>query len=237
MVLIVQVWVSLFVGLMCIVWVAAVVLPFVFLEGKAARPAEGPSVTDVLQVQNLQEAGFLYSYYPRYSEKESAYRFDLAYPFTLLATYVIGLLVLVRYSLKGFPAFHLQDKKAAPGFLSLFGLFSIDRKNQKKFSNATFSSWNFNLVSIETSRQYRRGMRQKFQIMLQEAALEKNKVDIQMFKPSRARTSCSSSRVYWFGPSWSGPLPSASITSSRRWNPSRTASGSSMPPPWPSGRS
>ena len=181
MVLIVQVWVSLFVGLMCIVWVAAVVLPFVFLEGKAARPAEGPSVTDVLQVQNLQEAGFLYSYYPRYSEKESAYRFDLAYPFTLLATYVIGLLVLVRYSLKGFPAFPLQDKKAAPGFLSLFGLFSIDRKNQKKFSNATFSSWNFNLVSIETSRQYRRGMRQKFQIMLQEAALEKNKVDIQMF--------------------------------------------------------
>ena len=39
MVLIVQVWVSLFVGLMCIVWVAAVVLPFVFLEG---RPRDQP---------------------------------------------------------------------------------------------------------------------------------------------------------------------------------------------------
>ncbi|UPQ99817.1 hypothetical protein HOP50_04g31260 [Chloropicon primus] len=181
MVLIVESWLSMYVALMCIVWVAAVIVPFVLLEGKSAKAPEGPGVMDVLQVQNLQEAGFLYSYYPSYSSKESAYRFDLAYPFLLLATYLFGLLTLVRYSLKGFPAFPLQDKKTAPGFLSLFGLFSIDRRNQKKFSNVAFSSWNFNLVSIETSRQYRRGMRQKFQIMLQEAALEKNSVDIQMY--------------------------------------------------------
>ena len=188
MVLIVQLWLAMFAGIMFVVWIAAVVLPFLFLEDDSAKPSNGPSITDILHIENLQEAGLLYAYFPSYSAKESAYRFDLAYPFVLLATYLYALLALVRYTLKGFPAFPLQDKKTAPGFLSLFGLFSIDRRNQRKFSNVAFSSWNFNLVSIETSRQYRRGMRQKFQIMLQEATLEKNRVDIKLFNALRGHS-------------------------------------------------
>ena len=185
MLLVVQLWLCMFLAFVCILWAAAIVVPFLLLEGKSGKAPSGRTLGDILQLHNLQEAGFLYSYYPGNSVKESAYRFDLAFPFVLLATYLYALLILVRYSLKGFPSFPLQGKKTAPGFLSLFGLFSIDKRNQRKFSNCAFASWNFNLVSIETSRQYRRGMRQKFQIMLQESRLEKNQVDIQMYNALR----------------------------------------------------
>ena len=181
LVLVVQLWLCIFVAVMCIVWVAAIIVPFLLLEGKSGKAPGGRNIVDILHLHGIREAGLLYSYFPSYSLKESAYRFDLAYPFVLLATYLYALLMLVRYTLKGFPSFPLQDKKTAPGFLSLFGLFSIHKGNQRKFSNVAFSSWNFNLVSIETSRQYRRGMRQKFQIMLQESTLEKSKIDVKMF--------------------------------------------------------
>ena len=178
-------WLGLFVLTMGAIWLSLIVLPFLMPGEDVISRQSTTDVINLVQIYGVHKIGALYSYYPKTSTAD--WKFDLAFPLILLSTYLYALLMLIRFSMKRFPLFHVDNGNELASILS-FQKRKEAANQIALFSKAAFSSWDFKLTSIETSRQYRRGLRQKFQNLLQDLTIERTQVRARSFASIKVKS-------------------------------------------------